>query len=202
VKLILFAASLFITGPCFSQPCKDLGNFRKLTVLKFGSSPDTNLVACENRLSTRGYHYFIYDSLGNDCKKSHAGLFTFLKIHFSSLSVQTNEKGEIYLIRLWEFLDSTEKGDITGPKYPEKFTAIYNKLVDLFGSPTNTKEENEPAISKISGATRTLTWNCMYEQLEMKLVYGAESNALNMLSIEMEDRNFMPVPQEVQRTNE
>ena len=132
-------------------------------------------------------------------KKKYSNLFKLSSLVFSHLILTTNEKGQIYSIYLWYFLDSSNHIDSANNRPPDGFTNLFNKMVSLYGQPTTieNKVSSDPFVNKMNGIKRRISWECNGIRLLMNVTYGSNKNATNIVNVEIINRNFQSVPAEI-----
>ena len=176
----------------YSQDCKKLDKAKFFQSIKFGEPVPAGLAACTNMENGK---YFIYDSLSPACKKKHADLFNFYSVSFGYVRISVNGKLGIYDVNLLTFMNPIDSASLANNKQPEKYNRIYNKMVSLYGKPTSTTDEVDMVMKKI----RTVYWECNDVLVEIVVKYGAERKDLNILTVQIKDKNFEMVPQETIR---
>ncbi|MEQ1798853.1 MAG: hypothetical protein ABL872_12940 [Lacibacter sp.] len=196
--ILLF--SLLIGSVVHSQNCKILDKASFFRSIKFGDQLPQNLLStCSNDGKQGSVYSLHFENLDKKCKKKYSNLFKLSSLVFSHLILTTNEKGQIYSIYLWHFLDNSNQIDSANNRPPDGFTNLFNKMVSLYGQPTTieNKVSSDPFVNKMNGITRRISWECNGTRLLMNVTYGSNKNATNIVNVEIINRNFQSVPAEI-----
>ena len=207
LKLMKFIYCLlfcfFTTDILYCQNCKILDNKSFFTSIQFGNKIPDDLFLCSKKQNLPSLYYtgfrLEYDSLNPNCKNKYADLFSFLTIRYSFSQISLNKKGQIFLLDLYSFFDDNDTNDSTTYQPPVKFTETCNKLISLYGNPTRIEEANstDSLLVKDLGMPKMVAWECNNISLILKVRYGSRSKALNVLDIQIINRNF-DLPEQVE----
>ena len=199
-SIVILLFSSLIGSEVHTQNCKILDSALFFREIKFGDPLPLNLLStCSMNWKEGSVYRLHFDSLDSKCKKRYSNLFKLSSLVFSHLIITTNEKGQIYSVNLWSFLDASNGKDSANNQLPNGFTNLFNKMVSLYGQPT-TKENNvssDPFVNRINGITKRVTWECNVIELLMNVTYGSNMNATNIINVEVTNRNFELIPPEI-----
>jgi len=197
--------SFFITDILYSQNCKILENNSFFTSIQFGNQIPDELFLCSKKQKLPSLYYtgfrLEFDSLNPNCKNRYSDLFSFLTIQYSFSQISINKKGQIFLVDLYSFFEDNHANNSTSYEPPVKFTDTYNKLISLYGKPTRTEGATgtDSLLIKDLGMPKLVAWECNNIFLTLKVRYGSRSKALNVLDIQIINRNFDLPEEEVEQ---
>ena len=189
-------ASILASVSLHSQNCKSLDSKLFFKSIKFGDQVPDKLTACSKspKLEYSSYidYRLEYDSLNKDCRKRHSDIFEFLSIPFSFSEISTNKKGQIFQVELYSFFDDTHRKDSIISVPPANFVKIFNKLVALYGKPTEIKEatNSDSLFIKELGIPRLIVWECNNISLRLRVNYGSREKALNLIDVQIRNTQF------------
>lgn len=187
--------NFLISFIAIGQDCKKLDYKSFFRSIKFGDSIPPDLIACSKKTKVaNGYSVLRiqYDSLDKSCKKKYADLFTFLSTPFSFSQISTNNNGQVLVVELYSFFndDRSDKALIYDPS--PNFIKISKKLESLFGKPTTIKEptKTDSLFLREKGMPVEMFWTCNTIELQLRGYYGASKKDLNVLHIQIRNREF------------
>ena len=185
-----------ISATLHSQNCKTLGSKPFFSSIKFGDPLPSDLLLCSNSQKLKYPYNAIFrieqDSLNQDCKNRYSDLFTFLSTPFSFLQANTNNRGQIFYVILYSFFDDNRQNDSMTYNPPVSFTDTYKKLVSIYGEPTRTQGAtgSDSLFVKESGMPMLVEWECNDILLQLRVTYGSRQRLLNVLAIQITNRQF------------
>ena len=194
---------LFITDFIYCQDCKILDNKSFFETIQFGNEIPDDLFLCSGKQKLPSLYYtgfrIEYDSLNPDCKKRYSDLFSFQTVRYSFSQIGINKGGQIFLVDLYSFFDANHANDSTTYEPPVEFTDTYNKLISMYGKPTRTEEATgtDSLLIKDLGMPKLVAWECDNIFLTLKVRYGSRSKALNVLDIQIINKN-LDLPEQVE----
>jgi len=191
-----FLFGFLVTCKVHGQNCQRLDSTSFFTSIKFGDQIPADLASCSKKSKIESPYYGIlrtkYDSLTRECKKKYTDLFTFQSTSFSFSQVSTNKSGQILTVELYSFFNDnrTAKEINYGP--PPDFIRIYRKLESLYGKPAIIQEptKTDSLFIKEKGMPWLIAWYCNTINLQLRVNYGAREEALNVLHIQITNREF------------
>ncbi len=191
----------FITVTLHSQNCKTLDSKLFFRSIQFGYQIPIDLFHCSNKKNQNQYDTDLrieYDSLNQDCKDRYSDLFTFLSMPFSFFQARTNRKGQIFLVDLYSFFDDNNHNELMTYDPPANFNDTYNQLTSLYGKPTRTEGATgtDSLFIKELGMPKLVVWECNNIFLQLRVRYGSRQKALNVINIQITNRQF-DVPEQV-----
>lgn len=117
-------------------------------------------------------HQLIYDSLDNNCKKKYADLLNFFGSSFSGAEINTNDNGQIYLVRLWRPLTPTDSINAANIKYPPPIAALYDSIVLRLGKPNQVMNKTDPEYANYNGLNQIIMWEGYHTSLWLYVDVG------------------------------
>lgn len=173
------------------------------TSIRFGDKIPPALADCGNQANGDQILYSLhlqYDSLQAVCRKQYADLFSFLSTPFSFSNIIANDNGEILYVGLYSFFEehkstnSIQDGPIPG------FTALYEKLVSLYGKPLSITPPadtdslfltgRDTLSLKDWGMEQEARWEGFDITLNLRTFFGASVERVNILVLSIRNKNF------------
>jgi len=198
--LYLLFFNFLISFIAIGQDCKKLDSKSFFRSIKFGDSIPPDLIACSQKTKVGNGYSFLriqYDSLDKSCKKKYADLFTFLSTPFSFSQISTNNSGQIMLVEFYSFFEDKRPDKPLTYELSPNFSKIYKKLQSLYGKPTTIKEptKTDSLFLREKGIPVEMYWICNTIDLQLRGFYGASKKDLNVLHVQIRNRNFDLVPE-------
>ena len=185
-----------ITVELHGQPCHLLDSHPFFSSVTLGSQVPGDLISCDQK-SKLVYPFYVdyhfqHDNLSPQCRKKFADLFTFQSLTFCCSQITTNKKGQISSVGMWSFFEDNQRDDSINYQLPASFSMLYDKLVLLYGTPTEIKGAtvSDSLFIRETAMPRTISWECNEINLQLRVRYGARNKALNVLHIQITSREF------------
>lgn len=170
--------------------------------IQFGKPiPESLLKDCPKAKHLLNYEYSLStDNLDAACKEKYADMLNFYGTGFSYVGIITNNKKQVYLIRLSRRLEPTDSIDASNIKYPLLIDALYDSLVSVFGKPGQVINETPPENANYNGLRQIIIWEGYHTSFWVYVQFGPDVG-WHELRVDIKSNKYEDMPEQERLLN-